>query len=229
MRNILISIPIILVIIIGIFALNIMLYKRNVNSVSLGTEIKTELMDKPALLVMGIQEGTTGVLSDNDFYKASSWSLIRNINRLIDSTSKYNIPVIYVRHEVSNLLINLINSKLAQGSPGIVMDKRLKKVPGYLFLNDKMDAFGNTTLDSLLLSRGINKLYFAGLDPAYSIGNTMEAARNRNYRVGLISDAVISESLSLKTRKIREFSDMGCEVLSGEAYIKKLPDSAQSR
>jgi len=220
----LISVPIILVIIAGLFAFNIILYKKDVYSISLGTEIEADIIDKPALLVMDIQEGTTGVLSDNDFYKSSSGTLISSINRLIDSTSKYNIPVIYIRNEVSNYLINLINNKLAQGGPGIAMDKRLKKAPAYLFLNDKMDAFGNTTLDSILISRGINKLYFVGLDPAYSIGYTMVAAKNRNYRVGLISDAVISESASLKKKKILEFSDLGCEVLSSEEYFKKLLD-----
>ncbi len=88
-----------------------------------------------------------------------------------------------------------------------------------------MDAFGNAPLDSILVSRGINKLYFAGLDPAYSIGNTVAAARNRNYRVGLITDAIISESSSLKKKKIQEFSDKGCEVLSSDEYFKKLQDA----
>lgn len=225
MRNVLISLPIILIIIAGLFAFNIILYKKNIYSISLGTEIEANILDKPALLVMDIQEGTTGVLSDNDFYKTSSGTLISNINKLIDSASKYNIPVIYVRNEVSNYLINLINSKLAQGSQGIVLDKRLKKVRGYQLLNDKMDAFGNAPLDSILVSRGINKLYFAGLDPAYSIGNTVAAARNRNYRVGLITDAIISESSSLKKKKIQEFSDKGCEVLSSDEYFKKLQDA----
>ncbi len=121
MRNVLISLPIILIIIAGLFAFNIILYKKNIYSISLGTEIEANILDKPALLVMDIQEGTTGVLSDNDFYKTSSGTLISNINKLIDSASKYNIPVIYVRNEVSNYLINLINSKLAQGSQGIVI------------------------------------------------------------------------------------------------------------
>jgi nicotinamidase-related amidase len=87
-----------------------------------------------------------------------------------------------------------------------------------------MDAFGNPKLDSILTSRGINKLYFTGLDPAYSIGNTLAAARNRNYKVGLIQDALISESVSLKKKKISEFGDKGCEVISGDVYFNKLPE-----
>jgi nicotinamidase/pyrazinamidase len=225
MRNVLISIPVIIVIIIGLFAFNLIMYKKNAYSISLGTEIKSEVIEKPALLVVDIQEGTTGDLSDIESYKSSSGSLINRINQMIDSSSKYNIPVIYIRNEVSNYLINLVNGKLAQGGPGVVLDKRLKKVSGYVILNDKLDAFGNTGLDNILTNRGINRLYFTGLDPAYSIGNTMDAARNRNYKVGLIKDAVISESGTLMKKKLGEFIGKGCEVISSEEYYEKILDA----
>lgn len=225
MRNVLISMPIIIVIIIGLFAFNLILYKKNAYSISLGTEIKSDIIDKPALLVVDIQEGTTGNLSDIEYYKSSSGNLITKINQMIDSAGKYNVPVIYIRNEVSNYLINLINGKLAEGGPGIVMDKRLKKVPGYLIMNDKMDAFSHPGLDSILINKGINKLYFTGLDPAYSIGITMIAARNRNYRVGLINDAVVSESGALKKKKTEEFREKGCEVISSDDYFKRLLDA----
>jgi nicotinamidase-related amidase len=225
MRNVLISIPVIIVIIIGLFAFNLILYKKNVNSISLGTEIKSDVINKPALLVVDIQEGTTGEISDIENYKRTSGPLINKINQLIDSAGKYSIPVIYIRNEVSNYLINLINSRLAEGGPGVAMDKRLKKISGYLIMNDKMDAFSNPGFDSILINRGINKLYFTGLDPAYSIGNTVVAARNRNYKVGLIKDALESESGLLKQKKLEEFRDKGCEVISSDEYFKKLVDT----
>jgi nicotinamidase/pyrazinamidase len=224
MRNVLISIPIVIVIIIGLFAFNLILYRKNASNISLGTEIQADIIERPALLVVDIQEGTTGYLSDIDFYKSSAGPLIARINQLIDSTGKYKIPVIYISNEVTNYLLNLVNDKLAQGSPGVLMDKRLKKVSGYLIMNQKMDAFGNPKLDSILTSRGINKLYFTGLDPAYSIANTVVAARNRNYKVGLIQDAVISESGSLMKKKLSEFGEKGCEVISSDVYFRKLPD-----
>ncbi len=225
MRNILISIPFILVIIIGLFAFNFIWYKRYVYSISLGNEIKSGIADKPALLVFNIQEGTTGDISDIEYYKTSSPSLIAKINRLADSTNKHDVLVIYVRNEVSNYLINLISKNLAARTPGVDLDKRLKKVPGYIILNDKMDAFYNTALDSILVQHGINRLYFAGLDPSYSIGNTLVAAENRNYRVSLIHDAIISKSGVYKKRKLLEFSHKGCEVLSSDDYFRKISDS----
>jgi nicotinamidase/pyrazinamidase len=225
MRNVLISIPIVIVIIIGLFAFNLILYKKNAYNISLGTVIKSDIIDKPALLVVDIQEGNTGDLSDIEFYKSSAGPLINKINQMIDSTRKYNIPVIYIRNEVSNPLINIINSKLAEGSPGIALDRRLKKVPGYMILNHKLDAFGNTGLDNILINLGINKLYFTGLDPAYSIGSTLTAAMNRNYKVGLIKDAIVSESGALMKKKIAEFRDKGCEVISSDEYFKKILDT----
>jgi nicotinamidase/pyrazinamidase len=224
MRNVLISIPIVIVIIIGLFAFNLILYRKNVNSISLGTEIEAGIIERPALLVVDIQEGTTGSFSDLDFYKSSSGPLISRINQLIDSTGRYNIPVIYITNEVTNYLLNMVNDKLAEGSPGVMMDRRLKRVSGYLVMNEKMDAFGNPKLDSILTSRGINSLYFTGLDPASSIGNTLVAARNRNYRVGLIQDAVISGSESVKKKRLNEFRDKGCAVIQSSEYFRKLPD-----
>jgi nicotinamidase-related amidase len=223
MRNVLISIPIVIVIIIGLFVFNLILYKKHTYSISLGTEIVPAIIEKPALLIVDIQEGTTGDLSDIEFYKSSSGTLITKINQLIDSAGKYNVPVIYIRNEVSNYLINLINKKLAEGGPGVMMDKRLKKVAGYLMLNEKLDAFSNPGLDSILINRGINKIYFTGLDPAYSIGISMVAAKNRNYKVGLIKDAVVSESGVLTKKKIQEFNSKGYEVISSDEYFKKLP------
>jgi nicotinamidase-related amidase len=79
--------------------------------------------------------------------------------------------------------------------------------------------------DSILVQHGINRLYFAGLDPSYSIGNTLAAAENRNYRVSLIQDAIISKSGVYKKRKLLEFSHKGCEVLSSDDYFRKISDS----
>ena len=228
MRNVLISIPIIIVIIIGLFAFKLILYKKNISGISLGTEIRTDILDRPALLVVDIQEGTTGYLSDNEFYKSGSGLLISKINQLIDSTAKKNIPVFYMSNEVSDYFINLIHSQLAEGSPGVLLDKRLKKVSGYVIMNIKLDAFSNPGLDSILTKRRINRLYFTGLDPAYSIGNTLAAARNRNYKVSLISDAVISESEPLKKKKLLEFKNNGCEVLLSHDYFQKIGDAAVS-
>ncbi len=225
MRNVLMSIPFIIVILIGLFSFNLIRYKNYSNNISLGTEIKSGIIDRPALLVFDIQEGTTGDLSDNEYYKSSSRELIDRINRLVDSSVRYNIPVIYVRNEVRNCLINLINKRLAENSPGIALDKRLKRVPGYLILNDKMDAFGNSGLDSILVKHGVNRLYFAGLDPAYSIGKTLQAGGYRNYKTSVIKDATISESAALKKQKLLEFSNKGCEILSSEDYFRKMRET----
>jgi nicotinamidase-related amidase len=224
MRKVLISVPFILVILIGLFTFNFIRYKKYAYRISMGNEIKADISDKPALLIFNIQEGTTGDLSDIEYYKSSSPLLIAKINRLADSTNQHNVLVIYVRNEVTNFVINLLNKKLAAETPGVDLDKRLKKVPGYMILNDKMDAFNNSGLDSILVKHGINRLYFTGLDPTYSIGNTYVAAGNRNYRVSMIQDAIISKSAVLKNRKLLEFNRKGCEVISSEAYFKRLAD-----
>ena len=113
---------------------------------------------KEALLVIDIQEGITGKASTDDFFISHSEMLIKIVNHIIDSSSRYNIPIVYVKNEISNPLINILNNSLAKGSPGAKLDSRLKIASDYIINKDKSDAFCNAILDSILIKNGINKL-----------------------------------------------------------------------
>ena len=58
---------------------------------------------------------------------------------------------------------------------------------------DKGDAFSNAALDSFLIKNQINILVFTGLDLEGCVNNTILAAENRNYKISLISDAVLAK------------------------------------
>ncbi|WP_319592317.1 cysteine hydrolase [uncultured Draconibacterium sp.] len=191
---------------------NLMVFERNAKIISKGEPVKKYTQINQALLVIDIQEATTGEISLTPFYKSESEGLIKNINTLANAFNKQDLPVIYIRSEISNPLINLLNSSYARGSVGAQLDNRLTIVSNYEIVKSRNDAFFNTTLDSVLVTNQINKLYMVGLDVAHCIKYTVEAAQNRNYKIGLIKEAVLSESVEMRDSMLFEFAEQGIEI-----------------
>ncbi len=105
----------------------------------------------------------------------------------------HNYPVIYIRIEINNPFINLINSSYAKGSPGVQYEKLLRIVSN---IEANKDSFRKTNLDDILTKNNVNELYIVGLDAAECVNATVEASLNRKYKVNIIAEAVISNSES---------------------------------
>ena len=220
MKKIIISIVSILVLFVLVLVINYMFFQNTAVQISKGNPITQKDTVKQALLVIDIQEGTTGNYSDNDYYIMTSQQIINTINLLADSSVKNNIPVIYIKNEITNFLINILNDTYAPGSPGSKLDARLNMVSDIIINKDKSDAFSNSALDSFLIKNEINKLFFTGLDLAHCVNSTIVAAENRKYKICLISDAVLAKSDSLKKAKLDEFKLRGIKVIPSNEYFE---------
>jgi nicotinamidase/pyrazinamidase len=212
----------ILVLSILILVVNYIVVEKNASQISEGKPIVQKETKKQAVLVIDIQEGITGKSSTSDFFVMKSEELISVVNRIIDSSARNDIPVIYIKNEISNPLINILNSSLAKGSPGAELDSRLKIVSDYILNKDKSDAFSNSLLDSILIRNDINKLVFAGLDLARCVNSTIMAAANRNYDICLICDALITDPDSLRQVLLEKFKQSGFEIMSSKEYFQSL-------
>lgn len=220
----------IIIVTASIFALSILILVVNYivveisqSQISEGKPINQKTTKKQAVLVIDIQEGITGKSSTSDVFAEQSEEFIGIVNRLIDSSASHNIPVIYVKNEISNPLINILNSSLAKGSPGAELDSRLRVVSAYIINKDKSDAFSNALLDSILISGDINQLVFTGLDLARCVKSTILAAANRHYDICLISDALITKDPdSLRQDMLEKFKQSGFEVMSSKEYLQNL-------
>ena len=222
MKKIIIAIISIPVLIIIILAVNYIIFQNTVNQISQGKPITKKETLKQALLVIDVQEGTTGNYSDNEYYVIKSEDIITNINLLADSSVKSQIPVIYIKTVLHNFLLNILNDIYAPESPGSKLDSRLKLVSDNILEKDKSDAFSNPALDSFLVKNAINKLVFTGLDLDGCVNNTILAAKNRKYDICLISNAVLAKSDSLKKVKLNEFRQSGFEVISSNEYFDNI-------
>lgn len=194
--------------------INLIISGQYESKVTKGQPIENYSEHKTSLLVIDIQEATTGHLSTYPFFQKNSDELIKNINRITDSFNNQNILVIHIRSEISNPLINLLNSSFAKGSPGAQFDKRIKTTSGLEVIKRAKDSFKNTNLDSILISNRINELYIVGLDAAECVNATVEAAQNRNYKVYLIKEAILSKSTKMKDSMITCFKGRGVNILN---------------
>jgi nicotinamidase-related amidase len=222
MKKIIISVLSIVVFCILILVVNYLIVVRSSSEISIGKPIIQRDLIKRAVLVIDIQEGLTGKCSSIDYLISNSEKLINVVNQITDSSSRNSIPIVYIKNEISNPLINILNNSMEQGSPGAELDTRLKLVSDYIISKDKGDAFSNPLLDSILIKNDINVLVFTGLDLAECVNSTILAAANRNYKICVISDAVITESDSLKNSILEKFKQSGFEVITSDEYFEKI-------
>ena len=222
MKKIILSIASFLVFVVVILVVNYVIWDQRSAKISEGRPIIQRATKKQALLVIDIQEGITGTSSTSEFYVKQSEELIRVVNRIIESTARNGIPVIYVKNEISNPLINILNSSLASGTPGAELDSRLKVLSHYIVNKDRSDAFSNPLLDSILINNEINSLVFVGLDLGECVNSTIVAAVNRKYDICLIDDALVADPDSLKDVLLDEFKQRGFDITSSNEYVERL-------
>jgi len=207
-----------LLLVFGIFVLilvvNFVIFQKRATQVTEGEPIENRAPGQVALLVIDIQEGTTGSISVSEGYVRQSESLIKQVNRLVADAAEKGWMVIWVRSEVSNPLINILNSTLARGSKGAELDERLETSVGQVLVKKKSDSFLNTPLDEILKEEGIGQLMVAGLDAEHCVYSTIRAASNRGYKLTVFKETVITEDVSDLPNILDSYKEMGVELRS---------------
>jgi len=183
------------------------------SKITKGAPITPSGSNHTALLVIDVQEGTTGAYSITDAYKEQSDLLIRNINRFLTEAHEKKWSVIYIRSEMVNPLINLLNNTLARGSEGAKLDKRLAQSSDLIVTKRRNDSFNRTNLDEILQTYDTERLVMVGLDAAECVNCAVLAALNREYKVGIIPEGIIAKEETDKTRMIEEFRLLGVEII----------------
>ena len=191
---------------------------HQLSQISVGVPIAQLDSDNPALIVVDIQEATTGQVSITEPLIEQSETLIPIVNKLAQSAEANGIPVIYIVSEMDNWFLNLLNSTYKKGTLGTKPDSRMILVSDYIIHKHMNDSFSAPELDALLTKNKINHLYFAGLDAAYCLKSTIQAAQNRKYNVTVIEDAVISESPDLKKEALQHYKSTGVSVISSSEF-----------
>ncbi len=207
-----------LLLVFGLFVLilvvNFVIFQRTAIKVTDGEPIENRDPERVALLVIDIQEGTTGSISVTEGYVSQAESLINHVNKLVAAAVEKGWMVIWVRSEVNNPLITILNSTLAKGSKGAELDERLDTSVGQVLVKKKSDSFNDTPLDAILEANGIGRLVLAGLDAEHCVYSTVRAAANRGYTLRVFEETVIAEEASDLAGLLETYQALGVELRS---------------
>ncbi len=193
---------------------NYVIFGITASKVTEGVPIENRDPERVALLVIDIQEGTTGSTSITDSYISQSESLIANVNKLVADALEKGWSIVWVRSEVSNPLINILNSTMAKGSVGAELDHRLDTSTGLHVVKKKNDSFAHTPLDAFLEEEGISRLVVAGLDAEHCVLTAIQAAANRGYELTVFEECVIAEDELTIPEILEIYKALGVEVRS---------------
>jgi nicotinamidase-related amidase len=195
------------------------IYFHNIDGISVGPAIPQNQPDKPALLVIDIQEGITGNSAPKFMQNMvrQSGPFIEKVNQTITLAQSKNMPVIYIRQENTDILFNILTKNiLARGNPSVALDPRVKVVTGPDFTKAKMDAFSNSKFEKFLKDNSINHLYVTGLSATACVDRTIRAALNRGYVVTPITDAIIGDNEKDKEAKYKEWTEANATLMPAD-------------
>jgi nicotinamidase-related amidase len=213
-KRILLRFLLFLGLVILLLVLNLVFYTITASRVSEGTPLVDPDPGNVAVLVIDIQEGTTGSTSTLKAHIEQSEQLISRVNPLLQDAYDKGQLLVYIRTEVANPLLNVLNNSMARGTEGAELDHRLLVLPGPVVVKRRGDSFLRTNLDQILTEHQIGKLVLVGLDATQCVKRTLLAARNRGYELAVVEEAVISDSDENKAMALEEFRSLGVEIIS---------------
>jgi nicotinamidase/pyrazinamidase len=212
-KRILLRILMLLGLVVLILAVNLVIFNIIASKVSEGTPVVDPNPENMALLVIDIQGGTTGNPSAIKELKEQSEQFIPRVNAVIQDFHNKDQLIVYIRTEVVNPLLNVLNNTMARGSEGAELDPRLLIEPGPVVVKRRGDSFMGTDLDQILTDHQIGKVVLVGLDASACVKRTALASTNRGYHVAVIDSAVIAKTEALKAEAMDDFREMGVEIV----------------
>jgi nicotinamidase/pyrazinamidase len=215
-KRIILRILMLLGLVVVVLVVNLVIVNILASKVSEGTPIVDTDPENMALLVIDIQGGTTGNTSAINKLKEQSEQFIPRVNAVIEDFHNRGQLIVYIRTEVVNPLLNVLNNTMARGSEGAELDPRLLMEPGPVVVKRRGDSFIGTDLDLILTDHHIGTIVLTGLDATQCVKSTAQACINRGYHVVIVDSAVISKTETLKAEAMDDFREMGIEVLLPE-------------
>jgi len=171
---------------------------------------------RSALVVIDVQNDTTG----NTHRYGDTASFVENVNRAVAIAGQAGMDILYVKNEYGNNPVVLLLSagRYRRGTPGAELDGSLQVVNGNIFSKSVGDSFSSEEFERYLVSREVGTLWLAGADAAACVYSTAMGGLNRNYRVCVIEDALITVSDSVMRQMLAQYRTDGIEVVSLEQF-----------
>ncbi|QRP46425.1 isochorismatase family protein [Amycolatopsis sp. FDAARGOS 1241] len=143
----------------------------------------TTLVNRPkaGLLVIDVQNGVVDHAHERD-------KVVANISALVDKARAADVDVVWIQHN---------NDEMPRDSPQWQYVPELERRDSEALVQKEYgDSFEGTDLESVLLARGIGRLFVTGAQTDECIRSTLHGAIARGYDATLVGDAHTTEDLS---------------------------------
>jgi len=166
---------------------------------------------KSALLVIDVQNDTTG----NMAIYGDTAGFVEKVNQAIATAEQNGMEIIYIKNVYGgNPLISFLShGKYREGTNGAELDGNLYVVNENIFSKAIGDSFSSRDFEEYLISREIDTLYIVGADAAACVLSTARGGINRNYSVNIIDDAIITINDAIMASMAKQYHSLGIETL----------------
>jgi|GEM_PF-4126841 len=138
-----------------------------------------------ALIVIGMQKYVKTRIEGGADYKHHQ--TLTNAPRIIEAFREASLDVIHVLHEDMEPHLPLFSE--AEGYPPI--EETMAQDQEHVFVKNTASIFSSTAINQLLKDKGISELFLIGWDLHSSILHSVPTAMELEYKVDVVSDAVI--------------------------------------
>ena len=183
-----------------------------------GAKIASYDRPRAALLVIDIQEDYTGTTAKPPLPHKNAARLIDTVNRTIDRAATKDVLVVYVRQEYGEWARFIPGAAAIKGTPGSMIDARVRRVSTHEFPKKIGDAFSNPELEALLVANRVDRVYLVGLDLEFCVHSTARGALNRGYTVTVLTDAVALLNEEKWDALLKEYREEGIGLIESVAF-----------
>ncbi|QSO51681.1 cysteine hydrolase [Alicyclobacillus curvatus] len=151
-------------------------------------------MNKPALLVMDMQNGIVSRMKDNP-------EMLRSVQKSVEAARKANVPVFFVRVAFSDGYPevgsrNKAFSRIAQFGGMTVSDdatqihESVRPMNGEVVITKyRVSAFAGSNLEVILRAQQIDTLILTGIATSGVVLSTLREAADKDFAIKVLSDA----------------------------------------
>ncbi len=158
------------------------------------------------LLVIDMQKGLLDTNSSQHVESGMVDNLIRNVNDNITKARKMGMPIVYIRNEWSNPLINLFTKNVCkQGTKQVALDGRIRVESNLVFVKSVPSTFSNKSFCKYVIDNKVGTIYIEGIMAQACVFATGKAGMKNNMRIVMLEDGIGSTSSKTKSKMLKKY------------------------
>jgi nicotinamidase-related amidase len=188
-----------------LFAMLLIGYNQSYSELNRNPNVYTS---NSILLVIDMQTGLLDSVGVMHIDKKMANQIIENVNQNINKAKDLNIPVVYIKNEYSNALMNFFTGNINKaGSKQADIDSRINIVGNSIYSKKVPNAFSNKLLCDYVDRNKIETIYIEGIFAEHCVFETGKAGLKRKLNVIMLEDAIGSSSGKTKAKMIKKYKD----------------------